>query len=629
MATQSQKQQITQQIKDSTNILVTVSANPSVDELSAALGLTVFLNELGKHATAVFSGKVPPAISFLEPDKTFEDTADSLRDFIIALDKEKADHLRYKVVDDAVKIFITPYKTTISEADLEFSQGDYNVELVLALNVENNDHLDAALTAHGRILHDATVATVTAGAVKSNLGTIDWHDAKASSVSEMLVELIDGLKTAKVALSEQSATALLTGIVAATERFSNDLTSSRVMTAAAELMAAGANQQLIAIKLAEGEAAGDEVPEVEDEAVDAAPIDTAAPAEEDDAAVLKIAKDEPKSADKTTDSADGALTIARQRTGDLDEVARQTQSEAQDAAARAAEAQLHKLEAAQPAPVPEPVIDGMPTAPVAEAPAVAPISTPLPTDAVPSFGGTLNATTEQAADDKRREEAADKNKTILKHRSYVGASSPSFGDTPLNAAMGDANEPASVDPFALGPTTPPTETPVAGMPTAAPQKVLQPLGEASSADVMAALTEDTNALTAQQTNAPASLPAPSFEPAPLPVTPTPPPADDAQAALAAANAAIDNAPAAPVADAAPTPTLADIEASVGHGLPAASPTPAVAPNGLPPLPDFSTLPPLPPAPVGVDQSGLPPLPTAPPATPAPFNPSQFQIPGQQ
>lgn len=629
MATQSQKQQITQQIKDSTNILVTVSANPSVDELSAALGLTVFLNELGKHATAVFSGKMPPAISFLEPDKTFEDTADSLRDFIIALDKEKADHLRYKVVDDAVKIFITPYKTTISEVDLEFSQGDYNIELVLALNVENNEHLDAALTAHGRILHDATVATVTAGPVKSNLGTIDWHDGKASSVSEMLVELIAGLKTAKVALSEQSATALLTGIVAATERFSNDLTSSRVMTAAAELMAAGANQQLIATKLAEGEAASNYAPEVTTEAEEDAAEDVTVAAE-DDTAVLKIAKDEPKPTEKAADAADGALTIARKRTSDLDEVARQTQSEAQDAAARAAEAQLHKLEAAQPTPASEPVLNGMPTMPAAEAPAAAPSVTPLAADAAPSFGGTLNATTEQAADDKRREELADKNKTILKHRSYVGSSAPSFGDTPLNAAMGEANEPASVDPFAAVPTAPLGETPLTGVAAPAPQKVLQPLGEAPTTDVMAALTEDTNALTTQQADVPASLPAPSFEAAPLPVEPTAPVTDDAQAALAAANAAIENAPAAPTSDAMPAsaPTLADIEASVGHGLPVASSAPAAA--GLPPLPDFSTLPPLPPAPVGVDQAGLPPLPTTPPTSPAaPFNPSQFQIPGQQ
>src|SRR5665811_970464 len=139
------KQQIVDKIKTSTNVLVTVSRDPSVDELSAALGLAALLNKLGKHATAIFSGAIPPAISFLDPTKVFENTVDSLRDFIIALDKEKADHLRYKVEGDVVKIFITPYRTTITNADLEFSQGDFNVDLVLALGVSDQSHLDAAL----------------------------------------------------------------------------------------------------------------------------------------------------------------------------------------------------------------------------------------------------------------------------------------------------------------------------------------------------------------------------------------------------------------------------------------------------------------------------------------------------
>lgn len=245
------RQQIVDSIKNNSNILVTVSTDPSVDELSAALGLTILLNNMDKRATSVFSGVIPAAISFLEPDKTFENSADSLRDFIIALDKEKADHLRYKVEGDVVKIFITPYKTTLSQDDLEFSEGDYNVELIIALGVKDQDHLDKALEAHGKILHDAAVVTVTAGADASNLGSVDWHDASASSLSEMIVSLTDGLKGSQPLLDEQISTALLTGIVSATDRFSNDLTSSQVMTMAAQLMAAGANQQLIAAKLEE------------------------------------------------------------------------------------------------------------------------------------------------------------------------------------------------------------------------------------------------------------------------------------------------------------------------------------------------------------------------------------------
>jgi len=241
-----QKQSLIDRIKQAQNILVTVSSNPSVDQLAAAIGLTVTLNKLDKHGTAVFSGQVPSTIDFLKPEDTLEKNTDSLRDFIIALDKSKADKLRYKVEDEVVRIFITPYKTSLSEKDLDFSQGDFNVDVVVCLGVNEQQDLDAAITAHGRILHDATVACVST-TNQGSLGTINWVDPNASSLSEMTLQLVDGLD--KKALDNQIATALLTGIVANTDRFRNEHTSPKAMSAAAELMAAGANQQLIASEL--------------------------------------------------------------------------------------------------------------------------------------------------------------------------------------------------------------------------------------------------------------------------------------------------------------------------------------------------------------------------------------------
>lgn len=242
------KQLVVERVRQSTNILVAVSANPSVDALAAALAVALMLNKMDKHATAVFSGAMPPAMEFLEPDKTFENSVDSLRDFIISLDKEKADRLRYKVEDDVVRIFITPYRTIISEKDLQFGQGDFNVDLILALGVEKREDLDKAIIAHGRILHDATVMTVNASSQQSNLGAVNWHEPAASSLCEMLVSLGEAFQQPGL-LDQQIATALLTGIVAATDRFSNHQTTPRVMTMAAQLMAAGANQQLIANNL--------------------------------------------------------------------------------------------------------------------------------------------------------------------------------------------------------------------------------------------------------------------------------------------------------------------------------------------------------------------------------------------
>lgn len=567
----SSKQKIIQSIREATNILVAVSVNPSVDELSAALGLTIFLNKLDKHATAVFSGDLPPVMDFLKPNETFEETTDSLRDFIIALDKEKADHLRYKVVDDAVKIFITPYKTTISERDLEFSQGDFNVELVLALNVSDSDHIDKALTAHGRILHDALVATITAGDVKSGLGAVDWHNGSVSGVSEMMVEIVDELKTSKVMPDEQIATALLTGVVAATDRFSNSMTSSRVMTVAAELMSAGANQQLVVSKVAEESA------------------------RREASANMSETKPEPTTELRRENVElrryDGSLSITHERRGGLDEVARQVNRENQEASTRLAQEKLARYELH---PDPRPASANAP----GSLPEVAPkdVSTSAgagvaPEIDKPSIGGTLNATTEQAAEDKRRELDGSQNKTILKHGEYIGSQNAlTFEESPLNAVMSSvSDEPPSVDPFA-------GKTPSSATSSA------EAVSSRKAESIMDEINQEVNKLKASDPGG----------------------ADDDRAAAIIETSAIPaKGPSAQALDTQRTPTLADIESrALQSGQPSAT--------DLPPMPDFSTLPP------------LPPMPTAVNAQPAPvvveaaqqmavdnFNPSQFKIPGQK
>jgi nanoRNase/pAp phosphatase (c-di-AMP/oligoRNAs hydrolase) len=73
------QQQLVQKLKESNNVLVTVSRNPSVDQLSALLGLSLLLNKQGKHCAAVFSGQIPSTIEFLNPEETIEKNTDSPR----------------------------------------------------------------------------------------------------------------------------------------------------------------------------------------------------------------------------------------------------------------------------------------------------------------------------------------------------------------------------------------------------------------------------------------------------------------------------------------------------------------------------------------------------------------------
>ncbi len=234
---------VASKISESHNVLIALSSDPSVDEMAAAIGLSLYLDRLGKRATAIYSGTTPNALEFLKPEETFEPTADALQDFVIALNKEKADHLRYKLDGEYVKIYITPYSSRISQDDLEFSYGDFNVDLVLALDVANGIDLDSALREHGRIMHDAIIINITTGN-PGKFGEIEWSDKRASSVSEMIAKLLYSVKS-DIEIGKEEATAFLTGIVAATNRFSNAQTTPETMQISSRLMRSGANQQLI------------------------------------------------------------------------------------------------------------------------------------------------------------------------------------------------------------------------------------------------------------------------------------------------------------------------------------------------------------------------------------------------
>ena len=239
---------VVEKIKASENILIALSKNPNIDEISAALGLAMILDTMRKHVTAIFSGQMPNVLQFLKPEETFEKTTNSLQDFIIALSKDKVDHISYKIEGDFVKVYVTPYKATIGQSDLSMSHGDYNVDLVICFNVISGDEIDPALSEYGRIMHDATAINLTVD-TPGRFAELEWQDSNVSSISEMIVGLADRLGLAS--FSEQVATALLTGIVASTDHFSNPRTSSNTMSIASKLMSFGANQQLISSQIME------------------------------------------------------------------------------------------------------------------------------------------------------------------------------------------------------------------------------------------------------------------------------------------------------------------------------------------------------------------------------------------
>lgn len=618
---QPPKQQIVDRIKKASNILVTVNRNPNVDLLVSALALTLMLEKMDKSAVAVFSGVIPRAIDFLEPDKIIEDNVDSLRDFIIALDKEKADRLRYKVEGDEVRVYITPYKTTISEQDLKFSQGDFNVDLIVGLGVEKSDDLDKALTSYGRILHDAQIVTINTHDEHSSIGDVDWSDASANSYSEMIMSMSEALQSGL--LDQPIATSLLTGIVSSTDRFRNEKTSAKVMTMAAQLMAAGANQQLIAEQLDKDSSPAANTPPVNNIPNSSEiSLRSTKPAPVVETADLK--QPQPVITEKDTESVTSELDNSIEQKSSSNNVIEDLASETE---------RMNE----QSSSVPDLSLPPLPNAPAENT----------------QPGGWRDLSVARTLDNEQpteqpsttQQKSRPDSKVILNHEGDSVADIPQLNTSPINSTFGGNQNMPSINTISGEPTNQPTATtspkviqtdtpglsfempplpseePVVEVPEAKsePESALEPVETAISDqplpslpvfDAPSANVQDTAIV--EQPTAPSAL-------------------DTARSTLSSIFNDTSLVPPAPPVASAPTPTTPTSQPDPNANV--TSPTSQI-PNL--PMPDFSTLPPLP----GEIASQLPPqsnmtppqlgLPTPPaPTTVAPNDdPAEFRLPSQ-
>ena len=568
---------VADKIKSCDNILVALSNDPSVDEISAAIGLTMILNKIGKHVTAIYSGETPNTLEFLKPDETFEKNTNSLQDFIIALNKDKADHLRYKVEGDYVKVYITPYKTTISQNDLEFSQGDFNVDLVISIDVDSAEVLDAALEEYGRIMHDATAINITTNQA-GHFAELEWSDPSMSSCCEMIVNLCQYLEYGE--FDQPTATALLTGIVSATERFSNARTTSETMQISSRLMQAGADQQLISSNIMQPETKVEEAPaEVEEPAVEpepapapAAPV--AAPEPLIPAPSLATPAPIEPAAPTPEQQLEQIVAAPAASTGMPETLANELANATPEPVAEPAAEPVTPV--AEPAPVPEPVAE----APVATpAPAAEPeILVGVPPENAPTPAPSLEPAGPEglAAPESVTPEPVQQSDTFA----LPGQSDPND----VQAAMNEILNPAPAEP---------TLPQIVSQGSVMAQNVAEPVPETPDYGAMIdqALTDAMQAPANPAVQAAPSIPTQipdaatipnmQFEPAPAaPVVPAAPAVPETPVAPAE-----PVAPVAPVAPAAPEVAPAPVEvpsADINIELPP-PPAPTVDGAGMPPV----------------------------------------------
>lgn len=250
MTSKITKQEVAEKIKEADNILIITSNSPKIDQLSSSIALADVLHDLDKNIVVVHSEEVSGAVKFLKPDDTIQKDAESLRDFIVSFKQDKVDKLRYTQEGDQYDILLTPVsRQVITEKDVEYRTGDFNIDLIIAMGVESKAKIDAAISKHAQLVNQIPMVNIVAGKKSSSLEAMFWQSEPASSLAEMIYELSKCVDE-NYKLNKQTANALLMGIVNQTERYKNKQTKSKTMHVSAELLELGADLLVVNENLA-------------------------------------------------------------------------------------------------------------------------------------------------------------------------------------------------------------------------------------------------------------------------------------------------------------------------------------------------------------------------------------------
>lgn len=237
-------QQALELIQKSRNILIALPENLNGDSLGSSLALQSALAKTGKKIDVVCQEPPPEKLKFLAGLATIKNKLSSWRDFIISIDtsQNKISRLRYETEQNVLKIFLTtPQK--VEQRDIKLDLGQFYYDLIITLDAPDLESLGKIFEENTELFFSKPVLNIDHKAANEFFGEVNLVEPTSAACAEVVAKLIEALGLSLA--EEESATALLTGLIEKTRSFQNSKTTPQVLNLASLLIAKGAEQEKI------------------------------------------------------------------------------------------------------------------------------------------------------------------------------------------------------------------------------------------------------------------------------------------------------------------------------------------------------------------------------------------------
>lgn len=239
-------EQIRIMIEEKKHVLLVFGANGGGDEIASTLGLYLFLTSQGKRAEMVSPDfRLPTQYQFLNKSERIGASLSELKTFIMTVDVKETgvQELSYDLVGDKLRIFVTPKKGILSKDQVKTAESSFKYDLIITIGTPDLTAFGDLYTQHPELFEQTPIINIDADPANEHYGHINLVDITATSVAEILFDLMK--KIGKEYISEDVATALLTGMIAKTHSFKSEQVKPHTLTIAGKLINLGANRDYI------------------------------------------------------------------------------------------------------------------------------------------------------------------------------------------------------------------------------------------------------------------------------------------------------------------------------------------------------------------------------------------------
>ncbi len=233
-------------LQKSNHILLVFGVSEQIDGASSALSLKQWLEKQGKQVdVASPEFNLPKQLKFLPGLNKIQPALAHLQKFIIKVDTSKAevDTLSYDIQNHTLSIYLTPKSGIITRNDLRTAQSTFKYDLIITLNTVDLAGLGELFFNNTDLFYRTPIVNIDRHSANERYGQLNFISVTATATAEIVFGLIKQI--GEHWIDAQMATALLTGMIAATRSFKTPNVTPHVLGLASELITLGAERDTI------------------------------------------------------------------------------------------------------------------------------------------------------------------------------------------------------------------------------------------------------------------------------------------------------------------------------------------------------------------------------------------------